>query len=245
MPYTSKESDFVIINLDDIFASYDADANVASVHDKRQSSQQSSSKSSDTNASIESELMSQGINEHTVKKIMTFGEPLKKVLRVLGFKKDDPKTKKNPIMAFIKQKYVQNNLINNGLLNINTFKPIYNAVSKKLVANSEFFNVNDYNIIYCKALYKKPAAEIEEYITLQSKVLGYSATSYPAELLKLNKKLFLAGASSNDTLATQNATELNDLNFIRKLVGSEKSDMDKLVSKILSAIDAEKQKAKA
>ena len=88
---------------------------------------------------------------------------------------------------------MQQELIKPGLLNINTFKAIYNAVAKNLVADSEFFaeSKSNYNIIYCKDLYSKPAVEMEEYLKLQSEILSPDARSYTARDVIKNKKIFL------------------------------------------------------
>lgn len=119
------------------------------------------------------------------KQLVSLGEPLKKVMKVLGFSK-----KTNPILGFITDQYVINNLIKTKLLNVNTFKAIYEAVAKKLIANSELLVANDYNIIYCKDLYKKSAAEMLKYIELQAKVLLPRGEEYSAEDTARNVKTF-------------------------------------------------------
>ena len=126
----------------------------------------------------------------------TYVEPLeslgllfKKALKVLGF---NPKNEAggNPILGFVCQDFAKR-LLSSGQLNANTFKALYNAVAKKLVADSEFFAQNNYNIIYCEDLYKKSAAEMEKYLTLQSKILSVNVKQYTAALLTENKKIFL------------------------------------------------------
>ncbi len=128
------------------------------------------------------------------KQLLSMGEPLRKALKVLGFGK-----RTNPILGFILNKTVINRLIKPGLLNINTFKAIYNAVAKKLIADSQFFSANDYNIIYCKDLYSKPLTEIIAYLELQKKILATSASSYPAELLEKNRRVFMFNKKIKET----------------------------------------------
>ena len=118
--------------------------------------------------------------------LLRLGEPLKKAIKVLGFD-----TKTNPILAFIQQQWVLDNLIKTNLLNSNTFKAIYNAVSKNIVADSEFTQVNDSNIIYCKDLYNKSPKEMFEYLSLQASILTVSASSYPEALCEKNRKVFI------------------------------------------------------
>lgn len=122
--------------------------------------------------------------------LIRMGEPLKQVLKILGFD-----SAKNPILAFISDEFVKDDLIKTGLLNSSTFKAIYNAVAKKLVADSEFDFANDYNIIYCKDLYKKPAAEMIKYLELQSEVLEASGTDYSEDDIKQNKQVFIYDSS--------------------------------------------------
>ena len=120
-----------------------------------------------------------------VEQLLLLGDPLRKALKVLGFKKQT-----NPILAFISLKYVQEKLLKTKLLNVNTFKAIYNAVADNLIADSEFFKANDYNIIYCQDLYRKPLKDIEAYITIQKSSLKLSADTYTAENQRSNRKVF-------------------------------------------------------
>jgi hypothetical protein len=138
-------------------------------------------------------LMSKGVDEETARRIILFGEPFKKAVRVLGTK-TEPSKGSNPLLAFVIQDYVKNKLINTGLLNINTFKVLYNAVAAKLVADSEFFEhtpQNDYNIIYCADFYRKPVKEMLDYLKLQSNILDVNASVYSAETQIKNKKAFI------------------------------------------------------
>ena len=124
-----------------------------------------------------------------VKQLMLLGEPLKKALKVLGFSR-----KLNPILAFLKTKFAQE-LLKTKLLNINTFKAIYNAVAKRLVADSQFVAENDYNIIYCRDLYTKSPSEMIEYLETQQSILSPTASKYTAKDLLRNRKIFLKVAN--------------------------------------------------
>ena len=103
------------------------------------------------NKTVEKQLI-QLTNDLTfAKKLLALGEPFEKACKVLGYNITN-ENGGNPLLAFvIKQKH----LVDSGAINANTFKALYNAVAKHLVADSEFFKPNDYNIIYCKNLYKK------------------------------------------------------------------------------------------
>lgn len=173
-------------------------------------------------------------DDSLVKRALAIGEILRKDIRTLGFKKS-----RNPILAFLGLKYVQNNLILTELLNSNTYKAIHNVVAKKLVADSEFYGANSYNILYCRDLYKLPPSEIVKYFIAQAKVLKPDASTYePAELLT-NRKLFfyinLAGIEETDIAgriaaidalaadkvpsAKTSSTRLNRLSFINNRLG--------------------------
>jgi hypothetical protein len=122
------------------------------------------------------------------KQLILMGEPLKKLFKVLGFSKLT-----NPILAFLKDKFVLNRLVKPGLLNANTFKALYEALAKKYTADSEFLKANNYNIIYCPALYKKPLTDMIEYLKLQGNVLQITnGNKYTKATIDKNKKVFLA-----------------------------------------------------
>ena len=156
--------------------------------------------------------------------LMLMGDPLRKAIKVLGFK-----NRINPVLGFISLSYVQKNLIKTKLLNINTFKAIYNAIANKWVADSEFFRVSTYNIIYCKDLYTKPLKEIEEYLELQSKVLEVSASVYTEELQSVNKKVFLYLPNIKELEFTKRIDKIKSYEDNAKLP-SVKSDKSKLNS---------------
>jgi hypothetical protein len=124
--------------------------------------------------------------EPIAEQLISIGEPLKKAINVLGF---DRQT--NPILAFVSDPFVIKELLETRLLNVSTFKAIYNAVAKKLIAHSQLLQANTYNIVYCPDLYKRSAAEMQEYLTLQNKILQANASKYTKATLNLNKKVFL------------------------------------------------------
>ena len=141
---------------------------------------------------IRAKLKEKKFSDEIIEKLLAFGEPFKKVCRVLGFEISlEASGTRNPILAFLAQENIQRNLIMTGLLNVNTFRALYNAVAKKLVADSEFFKANNYNIIYCNALYKKSARDIEAYLMLQKDILNPTAGKYAAKDLVRNKVVFL------------------------------------------------------
>ena len=165
-----------------------------------------------------------------VQRIMDFGTPFKKAIRTLGTKIDEG-IGANPLLAFVCQKYVQEQLIEPGLLNSSSFKAIYDAVSKDLVADSEFFVANNYNIIYCKNLYRKPAGEILKYLSLQSEILSPSAREYHAKDFINNKKVFLFIEELPTELNTKKRAE--DVNNF--LADSSAADILKKLPKISDA----------
>lgn len=174
------------------------------------------------------------------KQLISLGEPLKKAMKILGFSR-----KTNPILCFITDRYVINNLIKTKLLNVNTFKAIFEAVANRLIANSELQIANDYNIIYCKDLYKKPAGEMLDYIKQQAKVLPPRGGEYSAEDMARNIKTFFylediqeQGAKERkeaiDNLANDitlpnaksSSTRLNQLTFAKLMINGESVNDD-------------------
>jgi hypothetical protein len=143
-----------------------------------------------TDYEIESAFFTEFFNanwdEASANQLRQLGEPLKKVFKVLGFS-----TAVNPIFAFLKLPYVQQELLQTKLLNVNTFKAIYNAVAGKLVADSEFLVANKYNIIYCKDLYKKSPEEMVKYLKLQAQTLPVNAKVYTAAMREKNRRIFV------------------------------------------------------
>lgn len=146
-------------------------------------------------------------------KILIEIDLLKKDIEVLGFKKQA-----NPLLSFLKNKYVQTELLLTKLINSNTYKVIHNALAKRHIADSEFLKSNDYNIIYCRAWYKITSiAEMEEYLKEQKKVLPPNVNTYESERLDRNKRVFLQVGQKS--VKSKNA-ELNSLDEVRKLLGS-------------------------
>ena len=124
-------------------------------------------------------------SEALTKKAMAIGELLRSDIKTLGFK-----IAENPILAFLSIPFVQHELLGTSLLNIATYRAIHNAVAKHLVADSEFYKFNLYNIIYCQDLYRHSAAEIEQYLEQQTKILNPKASRYEPSELALNRGIF-------------------------------------------------------
>lgn len=134
------------------------------------------------------------------KQLISIGEPLKKIFIVLGFDKNT-----NPILAFLLDDYVINSLLKTKLLNINTFKAIYNAVVKELVTYSELSTSNDYNIIYCQDLYKRSASEMISYLELQSEILEQGTSE---NIKKKNVFTFINDSSIHEKNINKYAEEV-------------------------------------
>ena len=137
-------------------------------------------------------------------------EQLKKDIKILGFKKQT-----NPLLAFLKIKYVQTELIQTKLINSNTYKAIHNAVANHYMTDSELLKANDYNIIYCRDLYTKQVADIQKYLKIQETILPTNITNYDVTRLEKNKKVFLQ--TGQKTVRAKMA-KLNSLNEIYKLL---------------------------
>ena len=140
----------------------------------------------------------------TICKPLRSGEPLRRAFKVLGFNE-----RVNPILGFLILPEVKE-LLREKLLNINSFKAIFNAVAKKLIAHSEFFEANSYNIIYCKDLYTKTPKEMEAYLTLQSKILKVSASTYSVDIQTKNKKVFLYIETISELEPSKRAKKINE-----------------------------------
>jgi hypothetical protein len=101
--------------------------------------------------------------------------------------------KKNPIIAFIKQDFVQKNLIKTNLLNATTYKALREAVIKKLVADSEFSYVkaSTYSVIYCPDWYRRPNAKMIDYLKVQNEILpGTGGNITGHDIVKLKRILY-------------------------------------------------------
>lgn len=161
---------------------------------------------------IESKLFSEYFNNgweaDIAKKLIAIGVNLQKIIKILGFKKQN-----NPIVAFLSLKYVQNNLLKTDLLNSNTFKALYNAIASRLVADSEFFSANDYNIIYCRDLYKKSLKDIMEYLKLQSILLKTNVSEYTIQDQEKNKRVFLQLTKNKEKELTKKAKVQLELTY--------------------------------
>lgn len=118
--------------------------------------------------------------------LIKIGALLRDDIQKLGWDKNT-----NPILAFIAQKYVSENLLATKQLNGETYKAIHNAIAKKLVAHSEFRWQRNYNIIYCKSFYNRPPADMVAYLEIQKDILKPSASKYDIETQKKNRFTFL------------------------------------------------------
>jgi hypothetical protein len=172
-------------------------------------------------------------NTALAKRAIQIGDLLQKDIKILGFT-----AAKNPIIAFLSIQHVQTALLGPGLLNANTYKAIHNAVANGLMADSEFKKSNDYNIIYCKDLYTKSAAEMIKYLTAQQSNLKAGNYPYTPETQKQNKKTFfyidqikeqntenrkkaVANFSGKLPSAKSANTKLNNIELTSKIAGIE------------------------
>lgn len=145
-----------------------------------------------------------------VPKLLALGDPLKTAIIKLGFiPKKVPGG--NPILAFVRQRWVIEHLLKTDLLNANTFKAIFNAVAKRLVADSEFFKANSYNIIYCPDLYRKIPTDMVEYLTIQSQILEVSVDAYPENTVLKNRQVFLDVPAVKEADPTKRAKQIKAL----------------------------------
>lgn len=219
MPNTLLEADFLTVDLKSIY-NRTAQTNAGETDNSTASSEQpnSTEKVNAADAELLQVLKNSGIKDtDVIKKLLALGPYFKKAIEVLG-NKADKGPGANPILGFVAQGEVQQNFIKTGLLNINSFKAIYNAVAKNLVADSEFFAINKYNIIYCKDLYRKPAKEMEGYLRLQSTILKPSAAKYTVDDLIKNKKVFLKAANKASTgLPDMLDAKLNELSLAERI----------------------------
>ena len=132
--------------------------------------------------------------------LIKMGSLLSKDIRHFGWD-----IKKNPVLAFIAQTYVTENLLAKRLLNGNTFKAIHNALAQKLVAQSEFLGTKNYNIIYCPSLYRRMPADMLEYLKRQKTILDPTKGKVTPEMQKRNKLTFLLLKKNNGATAEDRA----------------------------------------
>lgn len=126
-------------------------------------------------------------------------------IKALGF---DPLL--NPILAFFLNPFTKE-LLESGLLDEIKYKAIHNSVANHLMAESEYFKENNYNILYCLDLYNKTAADIETYLTYQKSILKPSDNKTKA----INIQIFLADGSEDMSVAN---AKLNTLEDIKKAI---------------------------
>lgn len=125
-------------------------------------------------------------------KLMDIGDPLRKLIKVLGFKAE------NSALIFMTLDFTKE-LLRNGKLNVLTFKAIYNTVAGRRIADSELRKPNRYNIIYCKDLYNKTPKEMEQYLKLQGTILKTSMSEYDESTQIKNKRTFCHFEAVNET----------------------------------------------
>jgi hypothetical protein len=152
-------------------------------------------------------------DEELTRRAMRVGGSLQNDLKVFGFNK-----RKNPVLAFLCTRHVQTNILMPGLLNASTYQAIHKAIVNNLIADSEFFKANDYNIIYCTDLYKKSVSEIDKYINAQARILKPSAEVYTVDDLAKNKRAFF------------NIKTIKELNISKRVAKVQKIPADKLPS---------------
>ena len=121
-------------------------------------------------------------------KLISFGKPIMNIFKILGYSEH-----KNPMYKFLMLDYVKTELLATKLINPNTFRVLYNVLAEKLTSVSEFMDVNTYNLIYCRDLYRRSATEMSKYLKLQSKILTNAADK---KNQNANIKAFLVRNSS-------------------------------------------------
>ena len=149
-------------------------------------------------------------DDEVAAKLKTIELLLKDIIK-LGFKKQT-----NPVLAFVRSKWVQNELIKTDLINSNTFKAIHNAIAKRYIADSEFVKANNYNILYCKDLYKKPLVDIVKYLNFQKQSLPTNLSYYNEDTQSRNIRIFLVVGQKS---VRQKGAKLNSLKEVEKLLG--------------------------
>lgn len=137
-------------------------------------------------------------------------------IKALGF---DPLL--NPILAFFLNPFAKE-LLESGLLDKIKYKAIHNSVANHLMAESEYFKENNYNILYCLDLYNKTATDIETYLTYQKSILIPS--KYNDETKARNVQIFLANGSENMKSSNAKLKALEDVKeLIEKFTGKSLS----------------------
>ena len=130
----------------------------------------------------------------------------------------------NPFLAFVQQEYVQNNLIDLGLLNNYTYKVISQAAKNKVIPYGVLMKTSDYNIIYCRDLYTKDD-DILKYLKAQGKTLPANATMYSTEMQKRNKYVMIEGEGNISTLTP--SAKLRELDDIQAILGVDVTSSEK------------------
>jgi hypothetical protein len=226
MPKKLLESEFLNVDLQAILSNSvetnkaDPKTNKTNSSDNVASSTKSNNAEAEADSDFKAKLQKLGFSEEIINKLVGLGELFKKSCEIIGFSIEN-KLGGNPILAFMHQQYVQTNLLSSGSLNRSTFKAIYNAVAKHLIADSEFFTQRDYNILYCTDLYNKSPKEMEDYLKYQSLILNPKNSSYSGEIQLKNRKLFLQSEGGQPPAVFK--AKLKDLDEIKEANGDRAS----------------------
>lgn len=185
-------------------------------------------------------------DETVRKQLSLIGRLLTEDLKTLGFTSN-----KNLIYAFLKQDYVQKQLLIPGLLNQTTYKAIHNAVAKKLVADNEFLKDNNYNIIYCINWYRNIAPkDMETYLKVQKKILHTNVSVYNDDIQVKNIKTLTRLDENGEGPDSIKEAELKTLSELQASLGlddepdeisttsTEAMSISKLMEKIKTPEDA-------
>lgn len=138
--------------------------------------------------------------EELAKELLELGLPLMEDIETLGFDK-----KKNPILSFLQLQHVKENILAPGLLTGDHYDILKAVITSKTIPDSEFKKANDYNIIYCADLYRKPSDEVEAYVKLQAQHLRKGTTAYSEDMQRANRVIFLQLSKNTATGTTEAA----------------------------------------
>lgn len=159
------------------------------------------------------------------KNLMQIGEPLRTIFKKMVFDKDVSLVS-NPIYNFLNLDYVKKELLATNLINVNTFKGIFNAYAKNLLIYDNLNKVVAHDIIYCRDLYKNSAEDIKSYLNVQHDILSAKKKPSNGESIEtVNRKIFLE-------VPTVDYNDL-DISKVNNIIGELTLD------KIPSTIDTE------
>ncbi len=146
----------------------------------------------------------------------------------------------NPIVAFLNQKYVQTNLVKTKKLNTYSYSALHNAIIKKLVSYKELEKANNYNILYCLALYDLAPKDIFNYLKLQTNVLNPSKGLYSDKTKLKNRRVFLQAdniSANNIVKKAEAQLRINEQSLPKDLLNSKLNSLE-LIHEILIQLDA-------